>query len=156
MQSMKRVERPFRSKMAGTINFVAESQDLLHTTRPSRGMLSLEGISVLSFIRFKSAKIKVIFSSCLQWELNSRPLVYKTSALPLSYRGTYWAKFQDKRLSCRYAVQVKLQIKTTVLFVPTYLKAIFGRTRLVQFCNYSCTSLVVYHLKRPVPTFQCL
>ena len=26
-------------------------------------------------------------SSCLQRGLNSRPLVYKTSALPLSYRG---------------------------------------------------------------------
>ena len=26
-------------------------------------------------------------SSCLQWGSNSRPLVYETSALPLSYRG---------------------------------------------------------------------
>ena len=29
---------------------------------------------------------------CLQWELNSRPLVYKTSALPLSYRGWMYTK----------------------------------------------------------------
>ena len=34
---------------------------------------------------------------CLQWELNSRPLVYKTSALPLSYRG--WYKISDNSKS---------------------------------------------------------
>ena len=28
--------------------------------------------------------------NCLQWGLNSWPLVYKTSALPLSYRGFRW------------------------------------------------------------------
>ena len=27
---------------------------------------------------------------CLQWGLNSWPLVYKTNALPLSYRGLHW------------------------------------------------------------------
>ena len=28
--------------------------------------------------------------ACLQWGLNSWPLVYKTNALPLSYRGPCW------------------------------------------------------------------
>ena len=29
-------------------------------------------------------------NACLQWGLNSWPLVYKTNALPLSYRGPCW------------------------------------------------------------------
>ena len=35
---------------------------------------------------------------CLQWELNSRPLVYKTSALPLSYRGWYRFTLNSKSI----------------------------------------------------------
>ena len=36
-----------------------------------------------------SSSLKKRKNYCLQWGLNSRPLVYKTSALPLSYRG-FW------------------------------------------------------------------
>ena len=45
---MKREERPLKGETAGTVNFVPESKDFLRTIRPSRGMLSLAGTSVLS------------------------------------------------------------------------------------------------------------
>ena len=39
------------------------------------------------FIFFMFLKMLIHQQNCLQRGLNSRPLVYKTSALPLSYRG---------------------------------------------------------------------
>ena len=36
-------------------------------------------------------------NQCLQRGLNSRPLVYKTSALPLSYRGFWFESFHLAR-----------------------------------------------------------
>ena len=53
-----------------------------------------------AFFQIQSPKFFLIVkkrwkNDCLQWGLNSRPLVYKTSALPLSYRGSLW-RFIDK------------------------------------------------------------
>ena len=40
----------------------------------------------------------MLFRSCLQRDLNSRPSVYKTAALPLCYRGVIWWTDQDLNL----------------------------------------------------------
>ena len=50
--------------------------------------VTLEYIETFEIIlKLKNYKKKIFSTSCLQRGLNSRPLVYKTSALPLSYRG---------------------------------------------------------------------
>ena len=57
---------------------------------------------ILSVSHYGKALKKLQFNkkNCLQWGLNSWPLVYKTSALPLSYRGFRWGlNTFDKSLS---------------------------------------------------------
>jgi hypothetical protein len=49
---------------------------------------------------YKIQKWQFNSNSCLQWGLNSRPLVYKTSALPLSYRGFDFSIIRQARILC--------------------------------------------------------
>ena len=68
---------------------------------------------------------------CLQWGLNSRPLVYKTSALPLSYRGLVYC---CNSITCdffinRFGNEVKIHMKHLICkHSATYSQKILGCT----------------------------
>ena len=72
------------SNLGGTLQSLTPWRNGSASDSRSEGCVFESRRGQILFSQLRSGRTKTV---CLQWGLNSWPLVYKTNALPLSYRG---------------------------------------------------------------------